>query len=158
MHVPNPIFIVHTQLCRIHKCLPLFPHLVATPFAKSTTPTHNIFYRYPVKRYEIPSWKILGATPGRGHLEGSCFDDCVYSSRSEEILKWLEDHPKLKGFVILDDRPTAGLGALAPHFVHCRSDVGLTQEDVLRALEILQQPRADIELAEMGTFRKSIHK
>jgi len=30
-------------------------------------------------RYDIPGWKVLGATPGLGHLEGSCFDDKVGS-------------------------------------------------------------------------------
>eukprot|EP00913_Durusdinium_trenchii_P018378 g17263.t1 len=83
----------------------------------------------------------MGATPGLGHLDGSCFDDQVYASRSEEICAWLQDHPEVSGFVILDDRRTAGLGVLAHHFVHCRSEVGLTKEDVLLALEILQQPR-----------------
>ena len=77
--------------------------------------------------------------------------------------------------MILDDRRTAGIlhrfivsvvpcsktgfGALAPHFVHCRSqlfmsdygswkntrsELGLTKEDVQLALEILQLPRAAV--------------
>ena len=68
-------------------------------------------------RYDIPAWRVLGATPGLGHLEGSCFDDKaaklihfvllrdqfgpknrqltkkspeVYASRSEEICAWLK--------------------------------------------------------------------
>ena len=28
-----------------------------------------------VWRYDIPAWRVMGTTPGRGHLEGSCFDD-----------------------------------------------------------------------------------
>ncbi|CAK9023146.1 unnamed protein product [Durusdinium trenchii] len=78
------------------------------------------YIAYVLTRFEIPSWRVMGATPGLGHLDGSCFDDQVYASRSEEICAWLQDHPEVSGFVILDDRRTAGLGVLAHHFVHCR--------------------------------------
>eukprot|EP00435_Cladocopium_sp_Y103_P071558 s649_g37.t2 len=111
------------------------------------------YIRYVLTRYDIPGWKVLGATPGLGHLQGSCFDDKVYASRSEEICAWLQDHPTVSHFVILDDRRTAGFGALAPHFVHCRSELGLTKEDVQLALEILQLPRAALELDGQNTWR-----
>ena len=107
------------------------------------------YIKYVLTRYDIPEWRLIGTTPGLGHLQGSCFDDKVYGSRSEEITAWLQDHPQVTNFVILDDRRTAGFGVLAPHFVHCRSEIGLTKDDVLRALEILQQPRADVGITDM---------
>eukprot|EP00439_Symbiodinium_sp_Y106_P070745 s802_g12.t1 len=102
------------------------------------------YITYVLSRYGISEGRVLGRTPGQGHLAGSCADDKVYESRSEEICHWLQEHPEVSGYVILDDRDTAGQGMLKPHFVHCRSDLGLTPEDVEKALEILQMPRLDL--------------
>mmetsp|Transcript_65418 Transcript_65418/g.202671 ORF Transcript_65418/g.202671 Transcript_65418/m.202671 type:complete len:163 (+) Transcript_65418:141-629(+) len=99
---------------------------------------------YVMSRYGIPETRLYGRTPGKGHFAGSSLDDAVYASRSEEILEWLQEHQEVTGFVVLDDRPDAGRGALAPHFVHVSTEVGLTQADVTIAWQKLELPRPEL--------------
>mmetsp|Transcript_36415 Transcript_36415/g.88182 ORF Transcript_36415/g.88182 Transcript_36415/m.88182 type:complete len:94 (+) Transcript_36415:378-659(+) len=84
-------------------------------------------------------------------------DDQEYSSRAEEITAWLkeyqlqmvntskaidgdqEKHQQVR-FVILDDRPSAADDTefMQSHFIHCDSKQGIMEEDVDRAIRILQ--------------------
>jgi hypothetical protein len=55
--------------------------------------------------------------------------------RHKEIAAWIEKHQP-KSFVILDDDLNAGI---ENHFVHTLSVIGITQEDVDKAVEILNR-------------------
>mmetsp|Transcript_36414 Transcript_36414/g.88181 ORF Transcript_36414/g.88181 Transcript_36414/m.88181 type:complete len:98 (+) Transcript_36414:360-653(+) len=88
-------------------------------------------------------------------------DDQEYSSRAEEIRAWLKEYQlqmvntskAIDGdqentsvefqqvrFVILDDRPSAADDTefMQSRFIHCDSTQGITEEDVDRAIRILQ--------------------
>lgn len=86
-------------------------------------------YRYLVR-------KLLFA----GHLKISGHtDDISWSRRGREIRKYLDDHPEVTGFVVLDDIPFTDFGKynLLEHFVNTDNDEGLTQKDVEKAILIL---------------------
>lgn len=72
--------------------------------------------------------------------------DCTpvdgFASRTDEILDWLSRHPTVTHWVAIDDIDLAcshgdGFGS---HFVHTRGEVGLTDEDAVAAVKILQRP------------------
>ena len=70
--------------------------------------------------------KILDKTPDLGFV------------RYEEVVRWLEEHPQVKNFVVLDDEPFEE-GILKGHFVlTSRLRRGLDEEDVQKAIAILQ--------------------
>mmetsp|Transcript_130108 Transcript_130108/g.376417 ORF Transcript_130108/g.376417 Transcript_130108/m.376417 type:complete len:193 (-) Transcript_130108:86-664(-) len=99
------------------------------------------YIAYVLSRYGIPEDRIIGRTPGRGHLGGtSALDEASYADRSEEITAWLAEHPEVTSFAILDDRETAGRGCLSSHFVHVDTSVGLSDSDVSAALQALTRP------------------
>ncbi len=60
----------------------------------------------------------------------------VHLSRGEEIEIWLKEHPEIINYVIIDDR-TDFTEEQKVHFVHINSYVGLTEEDVQLAKNIL---------------------
>eukprot|EP00931_Biecheleriopsis_adriatica_P091779 TRINITY_DN65658_c0_g1_i1.p1 TRINITY_DN65658_c0_g1~~TRINITY_DN65658_c0_g1_i1.p1 ORF type:complete len:190 (+),score=20.73 TRINITY_DN65658_c0_g1_i1:39-608(+) len=102
----------------------------------------DAYIAYVLSRYGIAAERIIGSTPGPGHLDGSSFDEVVYVSRSDEIYAWLQEHPEVTSFVVLDDRAYAGRHpSIAPYFVQTRSDLGLSVLDVEKALEILRRGR-----------------
>lgn len=59
-------------------------------------------------------------------------------SRGDEIQMWLNDHPEIKNYAIIDDR-TDFLDSQLSRFVHVDSHRGLTDEDSMRVIEILMQ-------------------
>lgn len=73
----------------------------------------------------------------------SAADAKHYENRTAEILEWLAAHPEVEGFVVLDDRASAGQGPLGPRFVHVKTKLGLTQEDVEHAATMLALPRPE---------------
>mmetsp|Transcript_62965 Transcript_62965/g.150001 ORF Transcript_62965/g.150001 Transcript_62965/m.150001 type:complete len:169 (-) Transcript_62965:58-564(-) len=104
------------------------------------------YVEYILARYDIGPGIILGSTPGEPHKGATAFDDKVYASRSSEIEAWLQAHPDVTRFVILDDRDNAALGALQNHFVQTDSRVGLSDADVQRAKEIIASTKYNREL------------
>ncbi len=74
--------------------------------------------------YEIPSHRIISRTPMR-MSEGP---------RGNEIQNWLNDHPSVKRFVIVDD--DADMLHLMPKLVRTDAKVGLTTE---KAKEIIER-------------------
>ena len=73
---------------------------------------------------------LIGETP---HYLG------VGMQRGDEIWTWLDAHPEVDGYVILDD--STDMHGVADHFVHVDADCGLQLQDVEHALRILAQPR-----------------
>jgi hypothetical protein len=81
--------------------------------------------------------RVIGATP-RGRT----------GSRGEEVQAWLDldrerravepERSPITAYVILDDDSDFA-GELREHFVHTDQEVGLTKDDVKRALKILAQ-------------------
>ena len=67
-------------------------------------------------------------------------DDISWSRRGTEIRKYLDDHPDITDYVVLDDLPFRDFPAcnLLNHLVLTDSSDGLTEKDVTRAVKILQ--------------------
>ena len=94
----------------------------------------------------------VGATPLRG-----------YPTRSDEILSWLEQHPHVTSFVVLDDMDLS-----LPHkdsftrfVVRTHEHKGLQKADVRQALEILRRPAVRSELpraVEMAASPSSLRR
>lgn len=66
---------------------------------------------------------------------------CLYKERGYEIQKYLDEHPEIEQFVILDD--DADMVHLMPHLVQTTWDHGLLDEHVAKAIEILSKERKD---------------
>ncbi len=66
-------------------------------------------------------------------------DDISWSSRGDEIRKYLEDHPEITGYVILDDIPFTSFDAcnLGDHLILTSERRGLTQKDADEAIRKL---------------------
>merc|ERR1712224_526018 len=66
--------------------------------------------------------------------------DVSFQSRSDEILEWLSHHLDVQSFVALDDtdlRDPHG-EAFGRHFVHIDNRTGLVDDDITKALQVLQ--------------------
>ena len=65
--------------------------------------------------------------------------DISWSSRGDEIRKYLEDHPEITGYVILDDIPFTSFDAcnLGDHLILTSERRGLTQKDADEAIRKL---------------------
>ena len=108
------------------------------------------YIRYILRRYRIPADAIIGRTPGvsdASRLSADAADSSNYANRAEEIKAWLQEHPDVKQFVILDDRSSASDASLASRFVQTVSEEGLTESAAQRCLEILQSPHQEDGLA-----------
>jgi hypothetical protein len=77
--------------------------------------------------------EIIGATPNLSHDQNGV---CVGVIRGFEIKVWLEDHPDVEDFIILDD--DNDMGELLNHLVQTNPDVGLTFDDAKRAIGIMR--------------------
>lgn len=65
---------------------------------------------------------------------GSAFD-----RRSQEIRAWLDAHPDVTAFAILDDDADAGYDGLDAHFVQTDPKEGIRSADVVRVVKLLQE-------------------
>lgn len=65
------------------------------------------------------------------------YGSTYHFTRGEEIQMWLEWHPNVKNYVILDDR-TDFTEEQQAHFVHINSYRGLLDEDIVLANNILK--------------------
>ena len=121
----------------LFQCTQLVHRFVALVKATGATVVLSTFWRpfetyiqYCLHRYGLPPEVIIGRTPGISGassfangsggtqlFSGSAFDDEQYVSRASEIGAWLDAHPKVTNFVIIDDRPSAADARLAPRFV-----------------------------------------
>ena len=61
------------------------------------------------------------------------------TTRADEISLWLQDHPEVTRFVILDDS-TDGCDAFGDRFIKTSFNTGLTQKHADRAIEVLCAP------------------
>lgn len=69
--------------------------------------------------------KILGKTE---RLDGKC--------RGDEIQLYLNEHPEIENFIILDD--DSDMGNLSNHLIKCNSYIGFTLIEFLKAKELHQ--------------------
>ena len=91
---------------------------------------HGKDYRYLVRKL-----RFIGGLKLSGHT-----DDISWRYRGTEISKYLDDHPEIKEYVILDDLPFTDFyhkGHLE-HLVLTDDKNGLTGKDIERAVRILQ--------------------
>jgi hypothetical protein len=74
---------------------------------------------------------IYDKTPDLASREGGL------RPRSEEIEAWLNEHPEVTEYAILDDDADAGYGGLAPQFIRIDERYGLQDTDAQKVLELL---------------------
>ena len=89
----------------------------------------DVDYRYLVSKLKYKGGiSIYGKTP-----------DTSWSRRGEEILMWLDDHPRVKSWVVLDDIKFNDFynERFDGHLVITDYKVGLTASDVDKAIEVL---------------------
>ena len=98
-------------------------------------PEHSKDYRYLVRKL-----RFAGGLTIDGHT-----DDISWSKRGTEIKKYLQDHPEVTDYVILDDLPFRDFLFCRElrHLVLTDSRTGLTEEDVKRAVKILQGKKVE---------------
>lgn len=84
--------------------------------------------------------RILDIAGFTGEVIGETPNDMHAPARSHEISAWLAQNPGTTRFVVLDDGKSAGEG-LEKWFVHTDLAVGLTDEDVKKAILILGRIR-----------------
>jgi hypothetical protein len=101
------------------------------------------YISYTLERHGIEGRRVIGATPGfnRSMVGRTAIDKQEYSSRAQEIRAWLEENPRYQSsFLILDDRPSASDDTpfMNRRFVQSQTHLGLTEEDVDRAILILK--------------------
>ncbi len=66
------------------------------------------------------------------------YGSCYHFTRGEEIQMWLEWHPEVENYVIIDDRIDF-TEEQKPHFVQINSYRGLSDEDCILAKNILNR-------------------
>ena len=92
-------------------------------------------------RMDLPA--PIGRTAGSPHLAEY---KARKVARAVEIQDYLQAHPQITRFVILDDMPlgpdelmaTEPYASLVPHIVRTNGTTGLTDDDVARAVEVLK--------------------
>ncbi len=91
-------------------------------------------------RYLVNKLRIVVSLDIDGHT-----DDIEWSKRGTEIRKYLKDHPEITEYVVLDDVPFRDFptqGHLT-HLVLTNDKLGLTQQDVDRAISILRGEKVE---------------
>ena len=80
--------------------------------------------------------EVIGETPDFSRLE-PCERGTVDGrfERGHEIQAWLDEHPQVTHFAILDD--DSDMAHLADHFVHTRHPSGLTDAHIPQLLKLL---------------------
>ena len=69
---------------------------------------------------------VIGQTPDFGfHL------------RADEIESWLNDHPEVTKFIVLDDQDSEDLERFGSSFIQTKMSTGLTEEDAVKCIEKL---------------------
>ena len=86
--------------------------------------------------------KLIGITPNSVSDEMLLNADLdhmeLFSIRGMEIKEWLTNHGKrVSNYVIIDDMDNM-LSEQKPHFVRTNSEVGITNEDAEKAIEIIK--------------------
>ncbi len=81
-----------------------------------------------------PEWMILDIVPDLRRDSGSTR---YYPGRDEEIKAWLEQHPEVEKFAILDDVDLEQMEGLEEHFFQTEFEEGLTHEQSLKIIKHL---------------------
>jgi len=105
-------------------------------------PEHRKDYRYLTRKLKsIAGLEIFDHT-----------DDISWNQRGQEIRKYLNDHPDINGYVVLDDEPfrTFQIFGVASNLVLTVPDMGLTDADIERAAMILSGQQ--VEAYDSGLF------
>lgn len=76
---------------------------------------------------------IVGMTPDLTRKDGETY---IPVPRGLEIQEWIDAHPGVERFVILDDE--CEMVHLEPLLVKTKFDCGLTEQDVEKAIKILE--------------------
>jgi hypothetical protein len=76
---------------------------------------------------------VFGMTPDLTRKDGETY---IPVPRGLEIQEWLDAHPEVERFVILDDE--CDMAHLEPFMVKTKFDCGLTEQDAEKAIAILE--------------------
>jgi hypothetical protein len=122
------------------------PQIVLTTFWR----TFDDYVAYVLHRHGFDGCLVVASTPGRSKstpiqlspirhlLNNEAFHDMgLYTTRAHEIKMFLKRNPQVKSYVILDDRKDAAEDELLDHFVKTDPSVGISDEDVKRAVGLL---------------------
>lgn len=76
----------------------------------------------------------IGSTPCHDRLH----DSGLYTAegRGREIQAWLDQHPEVTNFVIIDD--DTDMGALMPHLVKTDNNIGITEKNASEVINRLK--------------------
>jgi hypothetical protein len=78
--------------------------------------------------------RILDITPDLRRVEGMIRH---YPGRNEEILAWLDQHPEVENFVIIDDVDQEQMEGMEEHFFQTKFEEGLLREQSLKIIDHL---------------------
>jgi hypothetical protein len=73
----------------------------------------------------------------KGEVIGVTPSSLSFECRGDEIQAWLDEHPEISPFVILDD--VDDMGQLRSHLVKTDRLVGVSDKNIMNALKILDQ-------------------
>ena len=85
----------------------------------------------------LRGWGVTGAVAGI--TDDLSYLDLTYTigiQRGDEIGQWLDRHPEVEAFVILDDDDD--MAGLKPYLVQSEADAGLTDEQMEKAVGLLR--------------------
>lgn len=73
----------------------------------------------------------------REHMHEECFDysEVIFSARELEISSWLQDHPEVTNYAILDD--LSSMKQYEANYVRINPETGITSENAEQAIKIL---------------------
>ena len=100
------------------------------------------------QRYDVPLILLTHGFRGNFHKDDKTPLVARFSgpSRGEEIASWLEDHPEVKNFIILDDE-YIGQKELQPYHVQTDSNDGILTKHYDQAVYILKRFNFDVNAA-----------
>lgn len=84
--------------------------------------------------------EVMGLTPETGDIRGNeirCWIDRYTNGMDWRMSNVNEKAEPIESFVILDD--DSDMGALLPYLVKCKNERGLTEEEALKAVELLNK-------------------
>lgn len=101
--------------------------------------------RAKLESYGIDPKRVIDKTPSLKVQE--MYGTATYQNRSDEIGDWLDKHPEVEKFVILDDNLLGGSRfCIGVDFVKTRWNVGMTLEHALEAIRLLTGKQMGHEL------------
>lgn len=121
------------------KCVYALNHITDTTGAKIVVSSSWRFCGEQEMRLVLAHWKVraemISITPDLTRKENNLY---VATPRGYEIQKWIDEHPEVTAFAILDDE--CDMAHLESKLVKTVFEAGLTEQDALKAIQMLTEP------------------